>query len=444
MVIVLAIICFAIAFSAVFFVAYKFGIGRAVLDPVTLSFMFFSLIHVFLPVMQSLSDFYRYDSYEVEVVIVTVIYSLFFQLIFVFSYLIFKGRSVVYSGYNFNFFRFKCLFYTAVFSFVISGYFIYKNIATIFLIGQSEYMRDRISLGVGQGFQLLISHWVYVSCILFFMVYFLARRYGFKIMFFGKRSFLLFFILSLALNVFYYSINSNRNSLFVLVILLIFFGFSMSSYVFRKFRLVDLKIVSIIFFIILLVGVGFHYLGKARHGAIKVDDSSYGIEKSLNGAFGNHENVMWLYDNNFNYSLGATYVAGFLNVVPRSIWPDKPTGAGPVLKNMIYPGDYIVGERGNSSLTTGLITESIMNFGFFGALLFSVAFGAIVARVASFFYRSNNPGWKIFSGYLLVLLTTQFYYAEFLGFISRTLFTLIPIICYLAIVGFTYKGLQKK
>jgi hypothetical protein len=93
---------------------------------------------------------------------------------------------------------------------------------------------------------------------------------------------------------------------------------------------------------------------------------------------------------------------------------------------MISPGSYVVGRKGNSSVTTGLFTESLMNFGLIGMTPFSLLYGLFI----KFFYlklmKSKNILQFLMLLYLMLLLNSQFYYAEFAGFLSRTIFTIIP------------------
>lgn len=107
-----------------------------------------------------------------------------------------------------------------------------------------------------------------------------------------------------------------------------------------------------------------------------VSDSDYFSERinniplyMLDGAFGNDEALLWMLENNHDLYLGLTYISGFLSFIPRFLWEDKPLGAGPILSNLVTPGSYILGGEGNTSLTTGLLTESVMNFGWGGVFI---------------------------------------------------------------------------
>ena len=106
---------------------------------------------------------------------------------------------------------------------------------------------------------------------------------------------------------------------------------------------------------------------------------------------------------------------------------------------MIYPGSYVLGQEGNSSLTTGLFTETLMNFGIIGSFpaVFLIAFFIFI--ILAILRQMKNHIGKILYIYLFMLFSTQFFYAEFLGFYTRTLFTCIPIILLAFFVKFNRK-----
>ncbi|MEZ9877410.1 hypothetical protein AB4349_17490, partial [Vibrio breoganii] len=230
----------------------------------------------------------------------------------------------------------------------------------------------------------------------------------------------------------YYSINSNRNSIFLLLINLMAVYFSIFNGSRTKLQKKEIKRLLTICTLSLVFLFGFFQLGQIRHSVKKsVSHSSYGLVNALNGAFGNHENIVWLLDNNFDKQYGYTYLSGITNFIPRSIWPEKPLGAGPILKNEIYPGSYIIGQRGNSSLTTGLYTEVVMNFGF---IISNVAIILIAGLISVFLSKLKMFEYgigRLIVVFSIVVFSSQFLYAEFLGFFVRYIFSVIPLFfCY--------------
>jgi len=116
--------------------------------------------------------------------------------------------------------------------------------------------------------------------------------------------------------------------------------------------------------------------GAVRQGLMGASDvRDMQIEKpteiSVLDIFGSNENMLWLLSNSdyMEYLYGSTYLSVLVGPIPRAFWAAKPTGAGPILKNWIAPGSYdLIGGENISSYTTGAISESYMNFGWFGVI----------------------------------------------------------------------------
>ncbi|ANQ25236.1 hypothetical protein BA894_01660 [Vibrio natriegens] len=420
-------------FWVVWFV-YKDGVQEIFTNHIVLTNVFFIVIHILLPFLQWHEAYFRYMNYDYGIYVESVVLVFVLNFVYTLSLIFFKGHSI---SFEHNFYlsdknKSRILKLSFLF-FLIGSFCAYINIKAIFSIGLDLYIRDRISLGVGNGLTLLLSHWVYVTSLIFYFVFIISK--GNKI--FRRISFFLFFV-SFLFSVFYYSINSNRNSIFILVINLIAIYFYLTGE--NKSRVTYSQMKKVFFLVVLsifFIGV-FFQLGKLRHSGYgeSYAGTGYSLVKALNGAFGNHENITWLVGNNFELSYGGTYLAALTNFVPRSIWPEKPLGAGPILKNTIYPGSYVIGQKGNSSLTTGLYTEVIMNFGFFASCLALIVIAFIISILFRFFKRhSNGVGGLIFI-FSVVVFSSQFLYAEFLGFLVRYVFSVIPLIfCYFIQVG---------
>ncbi|MDH3380270.1 MAG: hypothetical protein OEQ39_25400, partial [Gammaproteobacteria bacterium] len=80
-------------------------------------------------------------------------------------------------------------------------------------------------------------------------------------------------------------------------------------------------------------------------------------------------------------ALGSTYASAITNFVPRRLWPDKLTTGG------VYLTEKYADNRwgGTSYLSTGAITEGIINFGYVPGIL--VAFGFFVLVYLAFLAR---------------------------------------------------------
>lgn len=421
-------IVFFIVILRIFYEVYKRNLFRVFIShPLLLSSLFFTIIHLFLPVLQWNTGFFRYQkSYDLDIYFYSIGFSfLCFMFLIAGFFLNFNHNKQFPSQLavlrrNRSYERINFIIIFLVFG--VAAYAVRSNITNIMSIGLEEYMRDRVTLETGNGLFITLSHWIYMSTIMFFFYFLEVRNKTVKI------ASLLFFIISLGLAYTYYSFNSNRNSLFLLILNLVitFFAFSKS---FIKIKQLSFKQKALLVTGVLMVYSIFEYQGKVRKEAQWGGDEpvDFGFVESINGAFGNHENIVWLFQNKNELHYGLTFVSGVTTFVPRSIWPSKPLSAGPRLKNLIAPGSYVVGREGNSSLTTGLFTELLMNFGVLGSFVFSFFYGVFLKRLFNYYRSSVNPFKNFYLLFLIVVLSSQMYYAEFAGFLTRTIITLIPL-----------------
>lgn len=387
-------------------------------SPVILFGVFFFLIHILLPILQYYNVFYRYENnYNYEDIVSTI----FFSLLGFFVFLIPKNVSYINrEPFFFNKKELNKVLKFSVVVFCIGLYFSYKNFSSIVLLGKEDYLRDRIGFGQSNGLFLLLAHWTYVGCILFFFVVVNSSRKTIQ-----RKISLLFFLLSFVYTTFYYSINSNRNSIFILVIMLFSVYFVYSK---RHIRMNLKQLIKLMISLAIFVSL-FYWIGKNR--SVR---ESYSLVETMNGAFGNHENIVWLYSNqDYELQYGHTYYAGLVNLIPRKIWGDKPLGAGPFLKNTIYPGSYVLGGEGNSSLTTGLLNEAQINFGIFGIIFIPLILRLFLRSIEQKMNRSRGIE-TLALLFTLVLFSTQIMYAEFLGFFSRFVITFLPFLFLIKIV----------
>lgn len=91
-----------------------------------------------------------------------------------------------------------------------------------------------------------------------------------------------------------------------------------------------------------------------------------------------------------NFQYGLTFLTVITNFVPRTIWPGKPDSAGVIITKHI--DGYYYSDTSNYS--TGIITESVMNFGYF--------FGYFIGFVILIFI-----GIKIIKFYNLYIINTE-------------------------------------
>lgn len=229
----------------------------------------------------------------------------------------------------------------------------------------------------------------------------------------------------------YFLLISSRNSFLVLVL--------SHLAVFSLYRPIRLNLTTKGLRNLILIGLlGGILLQQAYNTTFKRFDGrsgAYAAERLdniwfslLDGAFGNDENLLWLTENGHSLYLGQTYAAGFLNLVPRRIWEDKPWGAGPEIKNLIYPGSYRRGAEGNSSITTGMLAEARMNLGVIGVLGIPILWAFVVMQLVRLLYRCRTIIGQTTCIIVILAMSSAFVYSEFLGFFGRVFLTATPVL----------------
>ncbi|UOU96710.1 oligosaccharide repeat unit polymerase [Chryseobacterium daecheongense] len=399
----------------------RVGGYNLIFHPITISSIFFIIIHLLLPYFQWEESYFRYKkSYDIGTYILSIALTFLNFIIFIFGFfenkLVLNFKKFTYNP-NYKILNGKYYIYYTFFIMLVGTYFVYDSLTYILSMGIENYMQDRLTLETGNGLGLLLSHWIYVATLIFLILFIKIKR-GYQ-----KGICIIFFIISFVFTYYYYSINSNRNSFFLLLLnILIFYLF---LYKINIFKISLIKKSFLLLFIIISAFI-FKEQGNQRQILKSNKKKNESLISSMNGAFGNHENIVWLMETKKPLLYGKTYVAGVSNFIPRKLWPGKPLGAGPILKNYIYPGSYIVGREGNSSLTTGFFTESLMNFGILGMLFFSFFYGKFLRMLYNKFTTHNNLFLSIFYLFILIICSSQFFYSEFTGFLARTIFTIIP------------------
>jgi len=304
---------------------------------------------------------------------------------------------------------------------IIGAYAAYKNYGQL----GEDYLTDRISAGVGRGLETLLPNLLLSAAAIFLYI---VLKYP-KLLQKQSLKALLLYIVSFAFAFTYYSSTSSRNSIFILIIL--------SITLYGLMRPISLRFSASFLRRFLLAGVsvwiaftGFTEITKERYSG----GGSYAAERQerlvlfmFDGAFGNDENILWLASNSFDYQFGISYIAAITNFIPRSIWSDKPLGAGPRLRNAIYPGSYVVGREGNSSITTGLFTEAYLNFGPFGLYLIPIIWALISIGFANKVARNLGSVMMLPWAVGFILWSTALMYSEFLGFFGRFVFITLPL-----------------
>ena len=291
--------------------------------------------------------------------------------------------------------------------------------------GLDAYLNDRIGFGDDRGAARILG-FVMITAAALFTRYFAANSTA-------RNAAIL--VLMMGFPIYYFALLGSRNAIFLTVMLTLFM-FIVSKKI--DMRLNGQTIALLLGLVITVFGAGtvIYQTTQARYS---LNDSRYLQERrdriylySMDGAFGNDENAIWLQQDDYARTNGLSYLAALAIPVPRSLWEGKPVGGGPMLTNTIFPGKYEIGAEGVSSYTTGMVTEALLNFGFSGLFIITIAwvlsiyfFIVRAARATSVYMRTT---WLI----AIFYMSTAFVYSEFLGFVARVGVTVLPLL----IIGF--------
>lgn len=200
--------------------------------------------------------------------------------------------------------------------------------------------------------------------------------------------------------------------------------------------------VVLIFMIVALMGNARSNL-MANGSQVTSDKNKVVVE--LKNSFGHNEFFNKIIDKDWEPLKGASFFAIVLFPIPRALWKDKPLGAGPYLKNIIYPGSYKLGvNKANTSYTTGVVLESFLNFKFYG-LLIGFLYGVILAVFQNikfscqFVYIEK----KLLYFFSMLYFAEMTVYGEFFGVYTRTLIFLFPVILYVILKNKSIKSEKK-
>ncbi len=393
-------------------------------EPITLTLIGLAIIHSLLPLLKYPLGIYRYGGgYAVG----SHLYSIFLVLTFtlvvtgVYSWIrgprreMHTGQMVLVpmSGLS-KLYLGLCVIPPGM----LAAVYCYLNVDAA---GYENYMRDRITFGGEHtGLPLLIAHWMCSGGLVCYAGYIASQN---------RHKGLAIVAMVLAIVTFaFFGYTGNRFSVFVVYMA------ALGVYLLTKWRpgasLLRLMVskqallIAGVFAFMVIVGE----IRKVMVGMRQAENTFAAVMDTLDGAFGNHDNVLWLVQNDWPFQYGKTYLAGLIVFIPRLLWTDKPTGAGPALVNFMDPGKYEVGKHGISSLTTGLVTESYMNGGFVGVVLVAVVTGIALGILARLRLRCRSPWSLALYCYAAMCLALTMTHGEFLGVWLRLGWDVMPVI----------------
>lgn len=439
-----------ISLLVVFRTIYFSGPTAFALRPVVPFSIFFSLVHFSTPAIKLLEGKFRYqDGYTSETyisnsILMTVIYLFCILLLLSKQFSPIPRPARAPEAYTRSS---KLDLPISIFLFGIGFFFAAQDLLIIFNeIGIVRFHLDVHSFNSERSRFRLLANLMTLGAALY-----LAHKLSVKGM--NLRSIFLLFCMAAPI-AFYALTLSSRNTFFIfgLVFITVLLGYYRAPVAKRGLEKPTLSISkkSIRLTLVVVAAIASVFIVSSeiteqRYGRF---DSEYMLERrenrfyyALEGGFGNDENVLWLIENDQHPLLwGYSYFSGFVSFIPRSIWPSKPSGAGPILTNFIWPGRYVQGSAGNNSVTTGMTTEAIMNFGTAGLFLVPFIWAFVLSRSMRLFHSSrtiyHRMAWLIIS----LLLSTSFIYQEFMGLFARGAVIVAPLF----FLGFLSSSLKIK
>ena len=287
-----------------------------------------------------------------------------------------------------------------------------------------DYMVNRTIERRGLGYLIMPSTWLAISIATLLVSTLIGRK---------ARSTLIY---ALPLTAFFIWANLFLGSKSRGLIVLVFAALTWALYMAAKNRF-NLRVIAGVPALAVLVSVAGLFFGDIREAvtrgvALEAVNTRVSLAASFSkfNAFGSVENTVWLVENiGFDEMIGGrSFVAVLAAPVPRALWPDKPVGGGPELRNLIHPGSYdIVGGRNLTSYSPGIIAESYMNFWIFGLLVGPLLYGAILGGVTFLAGRINSSLLLVvflILVYRAVYMMTGEVFASIVGIAT----TLLPVI----------------
>lgn len=390
--------------------------------PIALISIFILIIHSIVPLIKDYQQFYRLQfDYDYDAKLQAAIFILVLIMSITIFNKLFFSKKIHFSRNLETIIPNKFIF--LIFSLYAVGLLLaVRDISIINSTGGFEvYNNDRIGSSEDRGAARILGFVMVTATCLFVRYFAVFTRW--------RNAFIL--LAMLIFPTYYFILLSSRNSILIMYLLMVFM-FLTSKKVILRLTARTLFVMIGVGIIISVAGAFIYQTTDARYSQ---NDSRYLQERrdnillyGLDGAFGNDENVIWLQQRDFDKAYGKTYLASLAVPIPRAWWPDKPLGGGPFLVNTIFPGRYSVGNAGQTSFTTGLATEALLNFGFIGLLLISFAWVSAISFLVRKAMSTTNEYTSTACLISIFYISTTFVYAEFLGGFARMIVTVGPLL----------------
>lgn len=410
----------------------RHGAGVIAYQPIFFFSIYFFLIHFLTPLVKHANGFYRYQIvYEDTTLLLNAILCIWLYLIAVALSQSKWMRTGIGANQQLHGSGEREALWVGLIFFLIGAIFAWRDMSIIQdVIGFEAFRSDLHGASEERGSSRTFSTLMILGSALFLAGS--VSRKGSRLVYFATFAGMMLFATN------YYSLLSSRNSILIMAM---FNAGVWAAYARRRIGRSNRRPLQLALLVAVTVALvaGAYSLTVTRYS---IGNSSYARTRleniplyMLDGAFGNDEALLWMFENEYELQVGTTYMAGLTNLVPSAAWPDKPLGAGPRLINMVRPGSYVRGGSNNNSLTTGLLTEGRMNFGFPGMLMALLLWAFASSRLVRAAVNANSRVTQVTLLLVALSISTVFLYAEFLGFIARVVFILAPGILAASLLG---------
>lgn len=289
----------------------------------------------------------------------------------------------------------------------------------------------RVQYFKGKGYILVLNNLISIMNITYFALLLNSKN--------STKKHWLFFFIHFTIFVLMALISGSRSFLLMTILIEI----AIFHYLHKRINLIKIMpfFLGIIFLIALLGGVRNSFDTSGKEIKIKGDNIEL---NSKHFEYGLIPLDIVYHSNDKELQYGKTYLSLITNFIPRAIYPDKLDSGG-VVFTKIYTGDEW---EGRSNLSTGAITEAIINFGPSLGLLIGLSNLLLFYLLGLYLYKKiiNNKNknlsyFKIIIYLYFILAFSRYSYSEFsYTFYTLILYVLIP----LAIVNLYIKYTSKK
>lgn len=195
------------------------------------------------------------------------------------------------------------------------------------------------------------------------------------------------FILTFALSVLLqFAVTGSRSALFTAAVLMLL------AWIYVYHKLPVLRLLAVGFAAVVLLGILGDLRQSGRSGQVEFDGvTDVGLSEAI--AKSQQEVAQRQYESGpigialsvperVDYLRGDTYVAGVFFFIPRSIWEEKPRGAGPTIAALIFGNRTSIEGYEGGGIPAGSDAEAYLNFGYFGIVLLHLLYGAFLKWIS--------------------------------------------------------------